>query len=140
MEKLVRLGVERAKTVWPFRKLLDYGTVLAFGSDFPVADCNPLEGIYAAVTRALPDGAPATTCPEERITLKEAIDSFTKGGAYSLGREQELGTIESGKLADIVVLDKNLFSINTAQILDTSPLMTIMNGRIVYHVNQKEVE
>ncbi|MCB6367419.1 amidohydrolase family protein, partial [Intestinibacillus massiliensis] len=67
-------------------------------------------------------------------------DSFTKGGAYSLGREQELGTIESGKLADIVVLDKNLFSINTAQILDTSPLMTIMNGRIVYHVNQKEVE
>lgn len=139
MEKSVRLGPERAKTIWPFQQLLNHGTALAFGSDYPVVDCDPIKGIYAAVSRTFPGGAAATTCQEERITLKEAIDAFTQGSAYSLGREQELGTIEPGKLADIVVLNKDLFSVQNEEMLTVKPLMTIMNGKIVYDLSREVV-
>ena len=137
-EKLIRLGTERARTVWPFRSLLDSGAILAFGSDFPVVDCNPLEAIYAAVERTFSDGSPATICQEERISLKEAIDACTQGGACSIGREHDLGTLEAGKLADIVVLDKNLFAIDAQEILKVKPVMTVMNGNIVYEMNMEE--
>lgn len=138
-EKLARLGKERAKTVWPFRRLLDAGALLAFGSDYPVVDCDPIQGIYAAISRTFPDGEAATACQEEAITLKEAIDAYTQGGAYSIGREQELGTLEPGKLADVVVLNKNLFETEKEELLQVKPLMTIMDGKIVYYANE-EVE
>ena len=131
-EKTQRIGKERARYEWAFRSLLDSGAVLAFGTDNPVYMLDPMHGIHAAVTRAFLDGTPVGSSPEEKITLKEALDAYTKGGAYSLKREHEIGTLEEGKLADIVVLSGNLFDLAPQEYLKVTPLMTIMGGKVVY--------
>ena len=127
------IGSARSRYAYAWRSLLKSGTVLAFGSDWPYAPLNPIVGIYAAVTRRDTLGQPsAGFVPQERITVQEAIDAYTKGSAYAERMENEKGTIEKDKLADLVVLDQNLLGIPPRQILKTLVTMTVCAGKIVY--------
>jgi len=128
-----RIGRERAKGTYAFRSLLDTGATLAFGSDWPVAPLNPLEGLKAAVTRQTLDGKhPGGWFPEQKISLDEAIHAFTVGSAYAEFAENFKGTLTAGKLADLVLLDRDIYKIPPAEIDQAHVLMTIMNGQIVY--------
>ncbi|HKC23994.1 MAG TPA: amidohydrolase [Thermoanaerobaculia bacterium] len=128
-----RIGPERAKTTYAFRTLLDKGVRLAFGTDWAVADLNPLMGLYAAVTRATLDGKrPGGWVPEQKISLAEAIECYTLGSAYAEFQEKEKGTIAVGKLADMVLVSDDLFHIPPEKIKDAKIVMTIVGGRVVY--------
>jgi hypothetical protein len=128
-----RIGPERCRTTYAFKSLLDHGAVLALGSDWPVAPLDPLAGIHAAVTRQTTDGKNHQGWrPEQKISVEDAIKGFTWNGAYATFAEGSKGSLEKGKLADIVVLDQNLFKIDPAKIKDAHVTMTIAGGRIVY--------
>lgn len=128
-----RIGHERAKTTYAFRTLLDNNVRLAFGSDWTVAPLNPLLGLYAAVTRATLDGKnPNGWIPEQKITLPEAIEAYTMGSAYAEFREKDKGSLTTGKFADVVVLDSDLFSIPPEKIKDVQVRYTLTAGKIVY--------
>lgn len=131
--KEAAVGKERAKHSWPIRELLDAGAVVSFGSDYPVVGIDPFKEIYAAITRQTFDGKPeGGWFKEQRITIAEALKAYTWGSAYAEGCEQEFGIIKEGMLADVIVLDRNLFKIKPKEILDTKVLVTIMDGEIVY--------
>jgi len=128
-----KIGPDRARSTYAFRSLLDKGARLAFGSDWTVAPMNPLAGIYAAVSRRTLDGKnPDGWHPEQIIGMQEAIQGYTIDGAYAEFSEQVKGTIEKGKLADLVMLDSDLFKISVEGLLKARVLMTIVGGRIVY--------
>jgi len=128
-----KIGPERCRTTYAFESLIGEGIVLACGSDWTVAPLNPLTGIYAAVTRCTLDGQnPEGWIPEQKISLEEAIKGYTINGAYAEFAEFKKGSIEKGKLADLVVLDQNLFRIPPEQIKDARVTMTVLNGRIIY--------
>jgi len=128
-----KIGKERVRYTYPFKSLLDGGAVLAFGSDWTVAPLDPVSGIYAAVTRATSDGKnPGGWVPEEKISLDDAIKGYTTGGAYAEFAEKDKGTIRSGKLADIIVLDKDLFKVPAEQLTDVKVVLTIVGGKVVY--------
>jgi hypothetical protein len=128
-----KIGRERAKTAYPFRSLLDAGAVLAFGSDWTVAPLDPIAGIYAAATRRTLDGKnPGGWVPEQKITVEEAVKAYTAGAAFTEFAEKSKGTIEEGKLADLVVLKRDIFRIPAEEILDAGVRMTIVDGKIVY--------
>lgn len=136
-----RIGSDRVKGAYAWRRLIDSGCVIACGSDFPVESHNPLWGIYAAVTRQDHDGFPfGGWYPEQRMTVEEAVRGFTTNAAYAEFAENEKGSIEVGKLADIVVLDKNIFEIDAEKILDTKVMMTILDGDMVYSVGNQITE
>lgn len=137
-EYLNRFRGEREQYTWPIRTLKDRGAQLAFGSDFPVVGLNPLDEIYRAVTRRHNDGLPEDGWnPQEKITLAESLSAYTYGSAYGAFRENDLGTLEPGKLADIVVLKQNLFNVPVEQIPNCSVSMTIMDGKIVYQAKEE---
>jgi predicted amidohydrolase YtcJ len=126
-------GHERSRTAYALRSLLDAGTHLALGSDCPVAPLNPLLGIQAAVLRQDEKGEPRDGWyPEERLTVAEAVRGYTMGAAYAVGLEDVLGSITPGKLADLVVLDQDIFEIEPVEIASVKPTMTIFDGRVVY--------
>ena len=128
-----RIGPERSKGAYAFRSLLDTGAVLAFGSDWTVAPLNPLEGIKAAVTRQTLDGKnPAGWLPEQKISIDEAVRAYTVGSAYAEFAEGVKGTIAPGKLADLVMLDRDIYSANPAEIDKARVELTIMDGRVVW--------
>ncbi|HWQ34279.1 MAG TPA: amidohydrolase [Blastocatellia bacterium] len=128
-----RIGPERAKGTYAFRSLLDAGAILAFGSDWFVAPMEPLMGIYAAVTRRTLDGKhPQGWVPAERITVAEAIRAYTMGSAYASFEEKLKGSIEPGKLADLVVLSDDILTINPIEIEKVKVVMTIFDGRVIY--------
>lgn len=128
-----RIGAERAKGTYAFRSLLDAGAVLAFGSDWAVAPIEPLMGIYAAATRRTLDGAhPDGWVPEQEISVAEAVRAYTVGSAYAERREAVKGTLEPGKLADLVVLSADIFAIDPAAIADTRVDLTMLGGKVVY--------
>jgi predicted amidohydrolase YtcJ len=128
-----RIGPERSKATYAFRSLLDSGAVLAFGSDWTVAPLNPMEGLKAAVTRQTLDGKhPNGWTPEQKLTIDEAVRAFTVGSAYAEFAENVKGTITPGKLADLVMLDRNLYQIPPADIDKARVLLTIMDGRVVW--------
>ncbi len=128
-----RLGPERSKGAYTFRSLLDTGARLAFGSDWTVAPLNPLLGIKAAVTRQTLDGRnPGGWLPEQKITLDEAIAAYTLGSAYAEFAEASKGSISPGKLADVVVLDRDIYKLDPADIDQAKVLLTILGGKIVY--------
>ena len=128
-----RLDEKRLKGTYAFRTLLDSGAVLAFGSDSPVASLNPIWGIYAAVTRRTLDNKnPNGWLPEQKITVEEAVRSFTWGSAYAEFQENVKGTIAVGKLADIVILSDDIFTIDPMKIGTTRVLTTIVDGKIVF--------
>jgi predicted amidohydrolase YtcJ len=130
-----RIGAERSKGTYAFRSLLDSGATLAFGSDWPVATLNPLEGIKAAVTRQTLDGKhPEGWFPEQKITLEEATRAFTAGSAYAEFADQAKGTITVGKLADVVVLDRDIYKSPAADIDRACVMLTLMDGRVVYEM------
>lgn len=133
-EKIIRVGEARSRWEWPFKSLLDSGATLAFGTDFPVVKYNPFPGIYAAVTRKNYDGSPAGVDNGENLTVAQALSANTLGSAKVYGRENELGTLEPGKLADVVVVDRNLFEINPDEIKEAKILLTVMDGEVTYAV------
>nr|WP_263326298.1 amidohydrolase [Neobacillus sp. Marseille-Q6967] len=130
-----RIGLNREKYVFAIHSLKNAGATLAFGTDFPIDSLNPLAQIYRAVTRIDSSGKDAWN-PKERISLAEALKAYTYGSAFGTFREHELGTIEEGKLADLVVLDRNLFAVPPEEIIQTSVELTISDGKIVFS-NQK---
>ncbi len=124
---------ETAKWMYPIKSVWDTGATVAFGSDWAVSDVNPLPQIETAVTRtdAVSNVSPEFN-PEQRITLEQAIKAFTLNAAYVNHQEADTGSIEVGKLADLVVLDKNLFNIEPAEISDAKVLLTLFGGEPVY--------
>jgi predicted amidohydrolase YtcJ len=133
-----RIGPERSKGTYAFRSLLQSGTVLAFGSDWTVAPLNPLEGIKAAVTRQTLDGKhPNGWLPEQKLTIDEAVHAFTVGSAYAEFAEKVKGTISPGKLADLVMLDRDIYKIDPGQIDKAQVVMTVMDGRVVFEKKVK---
>lgn len=127
------LGKERAGKTWPLKDMLESAGVLAFGSDCPVVDNNPFLEIYRAVTRLHNDGEPKGGWnPTQKLTLAESLKSYTYGPAYSVGRENEMGTLEEGKFADIIILDQDLFNTPESEIIDRKVDMTIMDGDIIF--------
>lgn len=132
-----RIGHERAKTTYAFRTFLDRGVRLAFGSDWTVAPLDPMLGLYAAVTRATLDGRnPGGWFPEQKLTLEEAIEAYTMGSAFAEFREKEKGSLRVGKLADVVVLDSDLFAMAQEKIKDAAVRYTIVGGKVVYQARQ----
>ena len=128
-----RLGAERIHFAYDFRSLLDSGALLAFGSDWPVAPMEPLTGIYAAVTRRTLDNRnPDGWIPDQKITVAQAVHGYTVGSAYAQFDEKIKGSLEPGKLADLVVLSRDIFHIDPVQIEDTHVDLTIFDGRIIY--------
>ncbi|MFK4390361.1 putative amidohydrolase YtcJ [Peribacillus frigoritolerans] len=126
-----QIGAEREKYVFSINTLQKTGAKLAFGTDFPIDILNPLLQIYRAVTRIDSSGK-TVWHPHECITLAEALKAYTSGPAYGTFREQELGTLEAGKLADIIVLERNLFEVFVEEIPDIKVLITMVDGQVVY--------
>jgi predicted amidohydrolase YtcJ len=134
-----RIGHDRASRTYAFRTFLDRGVHLAFGTDWDVAPLNPLLGVYAAVTRATLDGKnPGGWFPEQRLTVAESVEAYTLGSAYAEFQEKEKGSITPGKLADMVVLSDDLFSIDPAKIRDVKVLKTIVGGKVVWDQDRKK--
>jgi len=128
-----RIGPERSKGTYAFRTLLDTGAVLAFGSDWTVAPLNPMEGLKAAVTRQTLDGKhPGGWVAEQKISLEEAVRAYTVGSAYAEFQEKVKGSLVPGKLADLVMLDRDIFKIDPADLNKVEVAMTIVDGRVVW--------
>lgn len=126
-----RLGSYRAKTssyVW--RKLIDAGVLICNGTDAPVESINPIKNFYATVTRKLSDGR--EFFPEQSMTRMEALKSMTINGAYASFQDDKLGSLEIGKKADIIVLSNDLLNVSEEKIKNTSVLITMVGGKIVY--------
>jgi hypothetical protein len=131
-----RIGTDRIGRSYAWRSMLDAGAVLAFGSDWPVVGLNPLMGIHSAVTRQdLQDNPPGGWVPEQRVTLNEALRAYTQGSAYAAFQERDKGSLAPGRLADIVVLSKDLTRIAPSEVKGVTVEMTIVGGRVVYDAN-----
>lgn len=128
------LGEKWVPYMWPVKSIMETGAIPAFGTDAPVWNFNPMEGIYAAVTRQQPwDGMPAGGfVPGQRITVAQALQAYTYGSARSESFENRIGTLHAGKLADVVVMDRNLLTSTPEEILKAKPLFTIIDGKVVY--------
>ncbi|MCS7061353.1 MAG: amidohydrolase [Anaerolineae bacterium] len=122
---------ERCRTAYAWRSLAGAGARLAFGSDSPVESFNPFLGLHAAITRRRPDGYPGTEgwYPEQRLTIEAAIEAYTIGAAYAGGMEQEIGSLEAGKLADLIVLSRDITRATPDELLDTHVERVLLNGR-----------
>jgi len=128
-----KIGRQRCQLSYAFRSLLDKGVRLAAGSDWTVAPLDPLSGIYAFVTRRTIDGKnPEGWFPEQKIPLEQAIEAYTLNGAYADFSEKIKGSVEQGKLADLVVLSNNIFEIPAEEIMKAEVQMTIFNGKIIH--------
>jgi predicted amidohydrolase YtcJ len=128
-----RIGTERSKGAYAWRSLLNAGAQLAFGTDYQVEPLNPMEGLYAAVTRKDRLGEEGDGWfPEQKLTMEEAIKYYTLGSAYAQFMEDRKGIIKNRYLADIVILDKDLLSIPEGQIMKTKVDYTIIGGKVVY--------
>ena len=126
-------GPDRASRAWAWKSISSAGGHLAFGSDWPVVTLNPWEGVQTAVTRQTKEGEPdAGFVPEQRLTVEEAVRGYTFGAAYAGRREKTEGSIERGKLADLIIVSRNIFDIDPHRIAETKVLTTIVGGRVVY--------
>jgi predicted amidohydrolase YtcJ len=128
-----RIGHDRATRTYAFRTFLDHGVRLALGTDWNVAPLNPMLTLYAATTRATLDGKnPQGWFPEQKLTIKEAIEAYTMGSAYAEFQENEKGSITVGKLADMVLLSDDVLSIDPAKIREIKVLKTWVGGKMTY--------
>ena len=126
-------GPDRASRAWAWKSISNAGGRLAFGSDWPVVTLNPWEGIQTAVTRQTTEGKPvAGFVPEQRLSVAETVRGYTLGAAYAGRREKTEGSIEPGKLADLIIVSQNVFDIDPRRIAETKVLTTIVGGRVVY--------
>jgi predicted amidohydrolase YtcJ len=131
-------GPDRASRAWAWKSIADAGGHLAFGSDWPVVTLNPWEGIQTAVTRQTSEGKPeAGFIPEQRLTVAQAIEGYTLGAAFAGRREKSEGSLEIGKLADLIILSQNIFDVNPHRIDATKVVTTIVGGRLVYQADTK---
>ena len=128
-----RLGPDRLAGAYAWKSLLDSSVHLAFGSDAPVESFNPFKGLFAAVTRLdeklTPEGG---WLPEQRLSREEALRAYTLGSAYAAFEENEKGTLTPGKLADLLVLDRDYFEVPEGEIFQITPRMTLLGGKVVY--------
>ena len=128
-----RLGAERIKGAYAWRTLIDQGNPVPNGTDSPVESYNPFLSMYCAVTRKDEHGEPeGGWYPEQAMTREEALRSYTTWGAYAGFEEQLKGSIEPGKLADFVVIDRDLMTCPESEIKDIQPLVTVVGGETVY--------
>jgi predicted amidohydrolase YtcJ len=126
-----RLGHQRAEQSYAWADFLNHGVRLAFGTDYPVEPVTPFRGLYAAVTRKSENGK-KEYFPAQKITIEQAIAAYTTGSAFAEFSEKDKGTLEPGKLADFVVLDRDLSAVSPAKILATKVLRTVVGGKTVY--------
>ncbi len=127
------LGPVRIHSSYAWKSLLDAGATLAFGSDWPVAPLDAVAGIYAATTRETLDGKnPGGWTPEQRITVAQAVHAYTINSAFAEHQEKVKGSVEPGKLADLVVLSDDIFSIAPDEIQKTKVDLTIFDGRVIF--------
>jgi predicted amidohydrolase YtcJ len=133
-----RIGKERCEGAYAFKTLAEKGAILSFGSDWPGTNAsyyplNPILGVYAAVTRQTMDGKPeGGWFPEQRVTLQEALKAYTYGSAYGSFEENSKGSIAIGQVADLVVLNKDLFETQPSEWKDIEVEMTFLNGNLIY--------
>jgi predicted amidohydrolase YtcJ len=128
-----RIGPERIETTYAFRALQDAGARMAFGSDWTVAPIDPLFGIYAAVTRRTIDGVnPDGWVPQQKITVEEALAAYTANNAYAAFLEGQLGTLQPGKFADLVVLSNDILAVDPVEIEGVEVDLTMVAGRVVF--------
>jgi predicted amidohydrolase YtcJ len=126
-------GKERAQRAWVWHSIESTGGVLAFGSDWPVVTLNPWPGVQNALTRKTREGDPPNGfVPQERISLEDTIKAYTLGAAFAGHRETTEGSVEAGKLADLIVLSQDLFKTAPDKIADTKVALTIIGGKVVY--------
>lgn len=131
-----RIGHDRASRTYAFRTFLDHGVRLALGTDWNVAPLNPMLTLYAAVTRATLDGKnPNGWFPEQKLTIKEAIEGYTMGSAYAEFQENEKGSITPGKLADMVLLSDDVLTIDPVKIRDVKVVKTWVGGKVTYEAS-----
>lgn len=128
-----RIREPQLQGTYAFRSVLDAGGTLVFGSDWFVAPVDPLQGIWAAVSRETIDGAnPAGWYPEQRITVDEALRAYTAANAYATFAEADRGVLREGMLADLVLLDRDIRSIPPAEIREAQVMATVVGGRVVF--------
>ncbi|MFO7575400.1 MAG: amidohydrolase [Bacteroidales bacterium] len=132
-----RIGEERSRWSYTWRSLLDAGAMLAFGTDYSVEPLNPMEGLYAAVTRKDRMGEEGDGwIPEEKLTMEEAIKYYTLGASYSQFMEERKGMLKQGYLADIVITDRDLLTIPEDEIMKTKVVYTITGGKVVHKLER----
>lgn len=128
-----RVGKDLATTSYAFNTLFKSGTPVSFGTDAPVEDCNPFPNIYCAVTRQRIDGNPkGGFCPEEKMDVQDAIDAYTIGSAYNEFKEDFKGRLKPGYVADLIVLNRDIFTIDENEIKDIKVEKTMIDGEFVY--------
>jgi predicted amidohydrolase YtcJ len=129
-----RVGIERSKTAYPWRSILDAGGMLAFGTDWSVEPLDPMRGVFSSVTRTnIQRMEPKEGWfPEQKLSVWESVYYYTVGSAYGERMENLKGSLAPGRLADFVVLDRDLFTIPPDQILQTKVDYTVVGGRIVW--------
>ena len=132
------LGPERASRAWIWESIAEQGGSYSFGSDWPIVTLNPWEGVQTAVTRQTEDGKPAGGfVPSQRLTVAQAVRGYTIGAAYAGRREKTEGSIETGKVGDVIVIDRNIFEIDPHGIGKTKVAITIAGGKIVYEAENR---
>src|SRR5712672_7432 len=131
-------GPDRASRAWAWKSIANDGGHLAFGSDWPVVTLNPWQGLQTAVTRQTTEGKPdAGFVPEQRLTVAETVRGYTLDAAYAGRREKTEGSIEPGKLADLIIVSQDIFEIDPHRLAETKVLTTIVGGRVVYQATLK---
>jgi hypothetical protein len=131
-------GADRASRAWAWKSIANAGGHLAFGSDWPVVTLNPWEGMQTAVTRQTTEGKPgAGFGPEQRLSVEETVRGYTLGAAYAGRREKTEGSIEPGKLADLIIVSQNIFEVDPHRLAETKVLATMVGGRVVYQAPAK---
>jgi hypothetical protein len=131
-------GPDRASRAWVWKSIADAGGRYAFGSDWPVVTLNPWEGLQTAVTRQTREGAPASGfVPSQRLTVAQAVEGYTLGAAFAGRREKTEGSLEKGKLADLIIVSQNIFEIDPHKISETKVRTTIVGGQVVYQSDAK---
>lgn len=128
-----RCGKEMASTSYAFKTLKELGGNISYGTDSPVESPNPFPNIYSAVTRKDSKGMPEDGFyPDECVDIYDAVDAYTYGSAYAEFMEDKKGRIKEGYYADMVVLDRDIFTVEPMEIRDIMPVLTMVGGKIVY--------
>jgi predicted amidohydrolase YtcJ len=135
-----RIGPDRAKGAYAWASLFKSGAHLAFGTDYDVEPLNPMRGLYACVTRELPEGGPTGGWePQEKISLADCIRAYTSGSAYAQFEEGKKGELKAGEYADFIILSADLTKIPPKDYTKTTVLLTVVDGRTVYSLDERSV-
>lgn len=133
-----RVSEKKFPFIYPNATFFNEGNVMPYSSDYPIVPLNPMLGLYHAVTRK-DYSLEKTWNEQEKVSLAQALRAYTYGSAYSVFRENEIGTLEKGKLADVIILDRNLFRVPEKGILDSKVEITIVDGQIVYEKTAEQI-